>query len=207
MPSPVGHVLGGLAAVFTTDIATHRRTPDRLLLTCAALAAVPDIDLVVRQYHRMATHSVAAVAVVFIVAAAVTGRVTRASGASVRQAPRGVEGFSSREAVGRWRTASLCALAYASHLLLDWLGADHHAPRGIDALWPFSDRWFISGLGLFRETARLHLFSWETTLQNTQTVLQEIAILLPIAAGLWLVREKAAPRLAPEIARRDHAAK
>lgn len=183
MPSPVGHVLGGLATAFTADIASRRRTSDRLLLTCGALAAIPDIDLLVRRYHRTATHSVTAVATVFIITAVVTGRVTR------------------------WRTAALCALAYGSHLLLDWLGADHHPPPGIQALWPFSPRWFISGAGLFRETSRLHLFTWATTLQNARTVLQEIVILLPIVAALWLVREKAAPRFAPEVTGSHHAAK
>jgi len=182
MPSPVGHVLGGFATVYACDILQRRRTPDRLLLTCGALAALPDIDLAVRRYHRMATHSVTAAAVVFIVAAVVTGRVTR------------------------WRTASLCGLAYASHLLLDWLGADHYPPLGLQILWPFSHRWFISGLDVFRETARRNLFSWTTTMQNARTVLQEIAILLPIVMVLWLIRVKAAPRLATEVACRDHAA-
>ncbi len=173
MPSPVGHVLGGLAAAFSIDIVSRQRSSDRLILACGALAAVPDIDLLVRRYHRTATHSVTAVAAVFIITAVVTGRVTR------------------------WRTATLCALAYGSHLLLDWLGADHHLPLGIEALWPFSGRWFISGLNVFRETSRLHLFTWATTLQNARTVLQEIVVLLPLAAALWLVREKSAPRLAP----------
>jgi membrane-bound metal-dependent hydrolase YbcI (DUF457 family) len=183
MPSPVGHVLGGLATVFTTDIVQRQRTGERLLLVCGALAAIPDVDLVVRQYHRTATHSVTFVALTFIVAAAVTGKVTR------------------------WRTAALCALAYTSHLLLDWLGADTHPPLGIEAFWPFSDRWFISGADLFRETSRLQLFTWATTMQNAQTVLQEIAILLPIVTVLWLVREKAASRFAPEVARSNHPAK
>jgi membrane-bound metal-dependent hydrolase YbcI (DUF457 family) len=183
MPSPVGHVLGGLATVFTSDIVQRQQTSERLLVICASLAAIPDVDLIVRQYHRTATHSVTAVALTFIVAAAVTGRVTR------------------------WRTAALCALAYASHLLLDWLGADTHPPLGIEALWPFSNRWFISGADLFRETSRLQLFTWATTMENARTVLQEIAILLPIVMVLWLVREKAAPRFAPEVARSHHTAK
>jgi len=182
MPSPVGHVLGGLATVFAYDAATRRRTSDRLVLTCAALAALPDIDLLAYRYHRTVTHSVTAVAAVFIIAAVVTGQ------------------------VNRWRTAAICALAWASHLLLDWLGADRSPPLGLEVLWPFDRRWFISGLDVFRETSRIHLFTWATTLHNLRTVFQEIAIMLPIAGLLWLVRIKATPRLAAEISRRHHMA-
>jgi membrane-bound metal-dependent hydrolase YbcI (DUF457 family) len=180
MPSPIGHALAGAATVFATDAATRRRSSDRIVLAAAALAALPDIDLLDYRHHRTVTHSVTAVAAVFIITAALTGKVTR------------------------WRTAAIFALAWASHLVLDWLAQDHFPPFGIQAFWPFSRRWFISGLGLFRETARLHLFSRATILFNLRTGLQEIAILLPIVAALWLVRVKAAPRFATEVSRRHH---
>src|SRR5579884_2398360 len=130
MPSPIGHGLAGVAVVYAADFVDGRRSSPRLVALCAGLAMLPDADLLVAGAHRTATHSLTATAVIFIVAAAVTGQVTR------------------------WRTATLCAVAQASHLLLDWLGADNFAPRGIQLLWPWSDRWFISNLDVFRQTAR-----------------------------------------------------
>jgi membrane-bound metal-dependent hydrolase YbcI (DUF457 family) len=194
MPSPIGHVLGGIATTLALDASASRRSGAGLFTTCAALAAAPDLDLFVRRYHRTATHSVTAVALTFIIAAALTGKVTcvRDAGASAEPGRERRSGAPRRQARWRerWYTATACALAYASHLLLDWLGADTHRPFGLEAFWPFSHRWFISGLDVFRETSRLDLFSWHTTLQNAITGLQEVAILLPIIGVLWMVRER-----------------
>jgi inner membrane protein len=160
MPSPIGHAIAGVAVAWAGD--------RRLAPVCAGLAALPDADLLLPGFHRTYTHSVTAVLVVTIVAAAVTGKVTR------------------------WRTALVCGAAYASHLLLDWLGADSHPPFGIQLLWPFSDRWFISGWDVFRETARQHFFEPAIVHQNALAVAQELTILLPLAALVWLVRVKPA---------------
>src|SRR6266705_1400032 len=91
MPSPIGHALAGVAVSW----AGQRRPPtaDRraepyprrtrslnltpMAVVCAILAALPDIDLVLPGFHRTYTHSVTAVIVVTIVAAAMTGKVTR----------------------------------------------------------------------------------------------------------------------------------
>ena len=105
---------------------------------------------------------------------------------------------------GRWRIALLCALAYASHLLLDWLGADRFPPRGLQILWPVSHRWLISDWDIFRQTARQHFLTAPIIWQNTIAVAQEIAILLPIVCVLWLIRVKTAPRFSPELAGRHH---
>lgn len=167
MPSPVGHALAGVAIVCGADIATHRRSSGRLMAAAAGLAMLPDLDLVLPGTHRTATHSLAAACLTFIVAALVTGQVTR------------------------WRTAVICGLAYASHLLLDWLGADFSPPRGIQLLWPFSGRWFISNLDVFRQTARRYFWTPPIVRQNAIAVAQEIAILLPLVIGLWLARSAA----------------
>ncbi len=47
-----------------------------------------------------------------------------------------------------------CGLAWSSHILLDWLGADANPPYGVQALWPFSDTWFFSRLDIFPGTQR-----------------------------------------------------
>src|SRR5947207_11048808 len=177
MPSPIGHALAGVAVAWAGQRRTP--TPDRrgqthpgrtgspnlapTVVVCAVLAALPDIDLVLPGFHRTYTHSLTAVIVVTIVAAAMTGKVTR------------------------WRTALTCGAAYASHLLLDWLGADDFPPFGIQALWPFSRRWFISGWDVFPQTARQHFFTLPIIRQNFAAVAQELAILLPILAVVWLM--------------------
>jgi membrane-bound metal-dependent hydrolase YbcI (DUF457 family) len=181
MPSPIGHALAGVGFVWSVQPRAERP----LILTAATLAALPDIDILFPGWHRAVTHSVGFVILTFIVAAGVTGWVT-----------------------GRiaWRIALLCAGAYATHLLLDWLGADHFAPYGIRALWPFDDGWYISGIEVFRQTARRHLFSVDTVMTNVKAIAQETAILGPIVFLLWLVRVKPAARLAPELTGGHHPA-
>jgi membrane-bound metal-dependent hydrolase YbcI (DUF457 family) len=145
MPSPLGHTLAGLAVGIATDPKTASGgRPFRAYLTsyailCAFLAAAPDLDLLLHRriiwnFHRTATHSLFAVAAVFIVTALVTGEVTRR--------PR------------RWINATTFALAWASHLLMDWLGADPSRPSGIQLLWPLSDQFFVSGIDYFPATER-----------------------------------------------------
>jgi inner membrane protein len=183
MPSPIGHALGGAAVALIADLWPGRPVGRlRFPLTCAALAAVPDVDLLLPIAHRTMTHSLGAVAFMTIIAAAVTGKVTE----------------------GRWRITLACGAAYTSHLLLDWLQADPRAPYGIQALWPLSSTWFISGWNVFRATERRHILEWASMRSNFLAVVQEIAILGPVVLALWLVRVKALARLAAELSRGDH---
>ena len=195
MPSPVGHALAGVSVAYTADLAGRRRSSPLFVALCAGLAALPDADLLipgtlVPGAHRTFTHSVTAVFVAFIVAMVVTGKVTR-----LRALRFGAQA----------RVAVVCAIAYATHLLLDWLGADSFPPYGIQLLWPWSDRWFISNLDVFRQTARRHFLTAPIIRQNLIAVAQELAILLPIVAVLWLVRVKASARLSSEVTGRHHA--
>jgi hypothetical protein len=100
----------------------------------------------------------------------------------------------------------MCACAYGSHLLMDWLGVDLYPPRGIQLMWPFSDAWFISDADVFRQTARLRIFTRGPMTTNALAILQEFAILGPTLVALWLVRVKALARLAPQVAGRHHPA-
>jgi len=189
MPSPIGHALAGVAVAwaiapanppdpagshaacsppesfFRADASARRWR--RITWIAAALAALPDADLLTPLMHRTATHSVGAVLIVFIVSALVTGRVTR------------------RE---RARLILICTAAYASHLLLDWMAIDDSPPRGIQALWPFSHAWYISGWNVFVQTARHHLLTAETIAINIRAAVREIAILAPIVAAVVLLR-------------------
>jgi membrane-bound metal-dependent hydrolase YbcI (DUF457 family) len=196
MPSPIGHALAGLAAAWAVDLVPgnrawrtaprpaswFHRAGDGLTLTCVALGAAADLDHLFVA-HRTVTHSVGAVAIVGLVAAAL---------AAYAQRPIA-------------RITVMCATAYATHLLLDWLGGDEYPPRGLQLLWPFSHDWLISNLDLFRQTARQELLTPPIILKNLRAIVQEVAILGPVVIALWLVRVKALAGLAPEVARRDHA--
>jgi membrane-bound metal-dependent hydrolase YbcI (DUF457 family) len=197
MPSPLGHALAGIAAAWAVDLVPGdraartapagaswlRRAGNGLTLTCAALAAAPDLDLLVDGYHRSVTHSVTAVAVVGLVSA------IAAAGARLPVT----------------RVAFMCAAAWGTHLLLDWLAVDRlYAPFGVQLLWPFSDTWFISRWDLFPGTERHNVFSAPSIRANTSTAIAELTLLLPIVVGLWLVRVKALAGLSAELSGGDH---
>jgi len=200
MPSPLGHALGGIAASWAADLlpgprawrtagrdaSFFKRAGGALTLICAGLAASPDADLFLSS-HRTVTHSVTALALVTIIAAGVTGWVTRRRGLATR-------------------VALTCGAAYASHLFLDWLAIDANPPFGLQILWPFSRTWFISGVDLFVQTERRRLFSVATIRTNLVAMAWETAILLPVLVGLWLVRVKALARFSAELTRGDHPA-
>jgi len=196
MPSPIGHSLAGIAAAWTADLAPgnrawrtappgssiYARAGGATTAACAALGAAADLDLLWGG-HRAHTHSVGAVILVALFA-----------GAMAVNARRPVV-----------RVVLMCAAAYATHIVLDWLGADDFAPYGIRALWPFSDRWYISGLDLFRPTQRFFMTRNEAIRANALAIAQELLILGPIVIALWLVRVKALAGLAAKLPRGDHA--
>jgi membrane-bound metal-dependent hydrolase YbcI (DUF457 family) len=196
MPSPIGHALAGLASAWAADLvpgdrawrtaprsaSLFRRAGNGLTLLCAGLGAAADLDHLFVA-HRTITHSVGAVIFVGLFAAALAANAHRPIA----------------------RIAVMCATAYSTHLLLDWLGADAYPPRGLQILWPFSHEWFISGIDFFRQTARYELFTPPIIKKNFLAIVQELAILGPVVLALWLVRVKALAGLASEVARRDHA--
>ena len=200
MPSPIGHALAGIAVAWTADLIPgdrgwrtapaaapwYLRAGDGLTLLCTGLGAAPDLDLLFGA-HRTVTHSIGAVLFVGL-SAALGARLWTAYRAPIA------------------RVALMCAAAYASHLFLDWLGIDFYPPRGIQALWPINREWYISGADVFRQTARLHIFTRPVIMTNLRAIVQEIAILGPTVVALWLVRVKALAGLAPQMARRDHPA-
>ena len=150
-----------------------------MTLVCVALATLPDADLLFPGLHRTATHSVTATIVVTIVAAAVTARATtRRSGTG---------GALSSIA---WPAVVMCAAAHGSHILLDWLGQDPSKLPGIQALWPLSDRWFISGWGVFPGEERRHIFTLPAMVHNLNVLAWELGILGPVVIALWWLRPR-----------------
>src|SRR5688500_6057498 len=113
MASPIGHALAGLAVAWGADLipgtrswrtapssaSWYERAGAGLTLTCAALAAAPDLDLFLGRFHRTGTHSIASVAVVALIAGWIAAR--------------------ARLSVAR--VVIMCAAAWATHLLVDWL--------------------------------------------------------------------------------------
>lgn len=161
MPSPVGHALAGAAAGWALAGPPGRsgrnayREVWRQGLVFAMLGILPDLDLLLPLEHRTVSHSLTAAFVVGLAAAALTrrGRLGLAAGA-----------------------------AYATHVLLDWLGSDTTPPIGVMALWPFSRAYYESRLHLFHAVSR-RFPSPEFWVQNTRALMRELLVLAP-PAGL-----------------------
>jgi membrane-bound metal-dependent hydrolase YbcI (DUF457 family) len=125
----------------------------------AGIAIAPDLDLLIGT-HRGASHSVGAA----LIAAAVAGLVMRSP---------------------RWAVAS--ALAWGSHILLDWLSNDTRPPLGIMALWPLSHAYYKAALEIFPPVSRRY---WESRfwLYNLRALVAEVIVLGPI---VWFVLRRA----------------
>lgn len=175
MPTPVGHVLGGIMCLFFNKEFVLKNWPVLCLVVFYAL--LPDIDFLFglveglpNKYHHQSTHSF-----VFIVLAGLLG------------------GFIVNKLKIMQFTKSfvLFTVSGASHLLLDVLALDTKAPFGAPLFWPFSNKFFISPVTIFSDVHRSsssHTF-WASLLSshNFETVLIEIAILLPIVILLFFV--------------------
>ncbi len=141
-----------------------------LFATCGAFA---DIDLLFHA-HSTYTHSVGAALLATLVAFVVArarGDGARGSGARARAAAI---------------IALACGAAYASHVLLDWLGVDNSPPLGVTALWPFSSAWYYSGVDLFPAVDRRYWLPGFWT-QDAKALAVELMVLVPFTAlVLWL---------------------
>jgi len=132
----------------------------------AAVAAAPDLDLIV-QRHRAESHSLGAAAIVATIAA---WRLWPVAGT-------------------RGRIWLAIFAAYATHPLLDALAFDNAPPIGIMAFWPFSRAYVQSGVDLFAPVwRRWWLASFYT--HNAIAMIREVAILAPVCAGVWWIRVK-----------------
>jgi hypothetical protein len=184
LPSPLGHALGGFAAgwIIAPDVPPLQSAEDRAATPLwkralrwrrvwlfAAVGLAADVDFFAGQ-HRAYTHSVGAVLAVLAAALLLT---------------RG-------RAHDPVRLALAIAASYASHVLFDWLGADSPAPRGILALWPFTDVHYVSRLDVFPVVSRkiLTLRAWRLNLIAAVT---ETAILGSLAALCWRFRGRRGP--------------
>lgn len=186
MPSPIGHALAGFTLGLLIErpsnnppsstglmVLTGPTGPQQLLTRFTVLgalfAALPDADLLFAPVHRGWTHSFGASLLILIVAVAVTGQVNRSRRARGRPQVRGA-----------WRLAVLLSLAQASHIVLDWMGTDHSMPGGLQALWPLSREFYMSGWDFFPETER-NFAKPEIIAMNAWALFFELVVLGPIA--------------------------
>lgn len=212
MPSPVGHAIGGLIAGWSItgaptstaasfDLTTkqgRRELADlgRRMAPFALLGMAPDLDLLVGLHSRY-THSLGAATLVALVAAIAwrgrdRDRDRLRSPASTRgrladdAAPlREIARYTSR-----LRFAIACGLAYASHVLLDWLGSDTSAPIGIMALWPWSSAFYQSHAEWFLASDRRYWLPGFIS-RNLYALMWELIILVPLlATTVWLRRAR-----------------
>ena len=175
MPSPIGHALAGLATAWISTGAAARRTDPlppttrlQLTIACVAAAVAPDIDLLFHA-HRSYSHSVGAAAIAGVIAWL----------AAHARGPGG----AGRHAVTIGITVGF---AYATHILLDWLGRDTATPLGVMALWPFSSRFYLSGADLFTGISRRYWRPNEFIYGNLRSVARELVVLAPaVAAAAW----------------------
>lgn len=173
MPSPVGHIIAGVATGWVTQAWPGASRPRRVAagaipFVCALLALAPDADLLLLAAHRTVTHSLGGVVAAGLAAAA----------------------------IARWRgwpvaaSAAGTMAAVGSHLVLDWLGRDPSLPVGIMALWPFSDRYYVSGVDLFMEVSRRYWIPDEIFFHNARAAAREMALIGPFAAAAWWWRRR-----------------
>ena len=176
MPSPVGHALAGVCGfmVVQKHLVPHRQK--WLLFGAVVLASLPDFDFLPglllgdpRSFHHQGTHSLAAVAIVSLVAGGVARR-WKLNGT----------------AWGFWAGG-----LYLSHLVLDFLVNDPSPPFGVQLLWPFSESYFISPITLF---ARFDYFDPAVgmltpllSFHNLGAMLQEIALMAPFLGLAWYI--------------------
>lgn len=167
MPSPIGHALGGIALAWA---AAPRRTVNAALILAAA-ALAPDLDLLVGD-HRGISHSVGAA-----VAAGLAGW----SIAVLRSQSQGVRPGSDPLAA-RWGVA--VALAWASHIGLDWLSNDTRPPLGVMALWPAARDYYKAAIEIFPPVSRRFGDArfWE---HNIRAAVVELLILGPLTFLVW----------------------
>lgn len=89
----------------------------------------------------------------------------------------------------RWRFTLAISLAYASHILLDWLGSDSAPPIGIMALWPLTRDYYESSLHVFYAVSRRYWLP-DFWMLNLRAVMRELIVLTPITALVGYVGRK-----------------
>jgi hypothetical protein len=137
-------------------------------------AVAPDLDLLFRfvdgrNHHNNETHSLGAALLAGFLAAVLLPRL------------RYLRPFA---------LAAVTAVAWGSHVLLDYLNRDTNPPIGIMAFWPWSRAYFKIPWPIFLDIGRT--LEWATVWNNLVAAAWEACVLLPL---LWAAFRYRARRL------------
>lgn len=170
MPSPVGHLLGG-AAVYLA--ASRKEDRSRFTLGAALFGSIlPDFDFFpglfvgkLSTYHHGISHSLM-FAILFGAVVLIIARHAQKNNPA--------------------RAAIIAGLSYASHVILDFLGANE-GTRGVPMLWPFWNEKFGVDLGLlghfrYSDSGIWSVIRWD----NIPALLREFFLIgTPVLLLLW----------------------
>lgn len=169
MPSPIGHTLTGVCLFVFVRNQVSTKQVQKLLLLLVAVSNLPDIDILPgllvgdpRAFHRQATHSFTIAILLGIFSNIIATKLAQ----------------KEARKWGGW-----ISILYGSHILLDLFVVDRRPPFGVQALWPFSQDYFISPFSIFQG---FHYFDpnadiLETLLSqhNFKVFLQEFIFISP----------------------------
>lgn len=174
MSSPIGHSLLGASFYYLINhsLGLGRKWKQLIFYVFASLA--PDFDFIpgifvgaANKYHHGASHSLGA-AIIFAIFMALI--------------------FKWKKLLS-FRTAFLIFfILYFVHVLVDMAAVDLRPPIGVELLWPFSSKYFISPIIVFPPVHKkdlMDLFS----IDNIVTGAIEIAIFLPILVVSYWYRK------------------
>jgi inner membrane protein len=180
MCTPVGHVLAGWAVSTQMPPASGTARPFWTFLGICIAAVLPDFDFIPGLlrgnpglYHHGVSHSLGFAFSVGLVAGL----------AAFLSVPRRSR-ISECVHIG-----GLVFLILLSHLVLDFFTGDREGQIGLPLFWPVSGRYMISPkpvfLDVFKDSSSGAFFRSLFVWHNALAMVQETAILGPVAAWAW----------------------
>jgi inner membrane protein len=178
MPSPVGHSLSGLVVYLALGDRV-KRTP-LIILFFILISNLPDFDFlpgllvgVPGLFHRGVSHSICMGMLIGILV-----------GAIYKKYPGG----------DFFRAALIGFILYSIHNVLDLFSISLKGPSGFQLLWPFSDHYFLSKIGVFMNVT----YSFSThdfyqslfTPHNLRAIINEFLLFLPGILFFWGIRSR-----------------